>query len=113
MAPFAAPREIAKVIRTFDEWTKIRQARTEYSFLSEFAHPNMAAFSHYYKMEPGEAGFGSVTFFEPRRDVDAAPWPQVSISSVASLHSVCRILRRIDENEVALQLETILTKFGK
>jgi hypothetical protein len=62
--PFAAPREIARVIRTFDEWTKTRQARTEYSFLSEFAHPNMAAFSHYYKMEPGEAGFGVVTFFE-------------------------------------------------
>ena len=65
--PFAAPREIAKVIRTFDEWTKTTQARTEYSFLSEFAHPNMAAFSHYYKMEPGEAGFGVVTFFQPRR----------------------------------------------
>jgi hypothetical protein len=106
--PFAAPREIAKVIRTFDEWTK-KQARTEYSFLSEFAHPNMAAFSHYYKMEPGESGFGTVTFFVPRRDSNAAPWPQVSIASVASLHFVRLLLRRINEKEVASHVETILT----
>ena len=111
--PFAAPREIAKVIRAFDEWTKTRQARTEYSFLSEFAHPNMAAFSHYYKMEPGEAGFGAVTFFEPRRDGAAAPWPQISISFIASLHFIWRLLRRIDEKEVAPQVETILKKFVK
>ena len=110
--PFAAPREIAKVIRTFDEWTK-RKARTEYSFLSEFAHPNMAAFSHYYKIELGEAGFGVVTFFEPRRDPDAAPWPQVSISFIASLHFVCRLLRRVDEKEVAPHVETVLGKFAK
>src|SRR5207302_9280140 len=50
---FVAPREIAKIIRTFDEWTN-KQSRTEYSFLSEFAHPNMAALSHYYNIETGE-----------------------------------------------------------
>ena len=111
--PFAAPREIAKVVRTFDEWTKTRQARTEYSFLSEFAHPNMAAFSHYYEMKPGEAGFGAVTFFEPRRDGGAAPWPQVSISLIASLHFVRQLLRRIDEKEIGAQVEAILTIITK
>lgn len=50
--PFAAPHEIAKVVRTFDEWTETKQARTEYSLLSEFAHPNMAAFSH--NRQPGD-----------------------------------------------------------
>ncbi len=110
--PFAAPREIAKVIRTFDEWTK-NQARTEYSFLSEFAHPNMAAFSHYYKMEPGESGFGRVIFVEPPREVDAAPWPTVSISFVAALHFIVRLLERLNEAEVAPHVKKILTEFAK
>ncbi len=108
---FAAPREIAKVIRAFDEW--MAESRTEYSFLSEFAHPNMAAFSNYYKIEAGKAGFGNVTFFDPRRDGDAAPWSQVSISFIASLKFALRLLKRIDEKEVAPQVETVLTKFAK
>lgn len=108
--PFAAPREIAKVMRTFDECTIDGRARTEYSFLSEFAHPNMAAFSHYYRIEPGEGGFGAVTFLEPRRDQDYVPWSQVSISFVASLQFVLRLLRRIGEKEVASHVATILGK---
>jgi len=60
---FLAPREIAKVMRCFEEWEPCRgKAVTEYSFLSEFAHPNMAAFAHYYSMRPGESGFGEVVF---------------------------------------------------
>jgi hypothetical protein len=61
-SPFTAPREIAKVIRVFNEWTN-GKATTEYSFLSEFAHP---AFSHYYEMEPRRDGFGTVRFHHGR-----------------------------------------------
>src|SRR5437879_3694174 len=82
--PFAAPREIAKVIRCFDEWTE-GKATTEYSFLSEFAHPNMAALSNYYTMEAKQGGFGAVRFTDPPRNTSDVPWPLVSISLVASL----------------------------
>jgi hypothetical protein len=64
-----------------------------------------------YKIEPGEAGFGAMTFFEPLRYRDAAPWPQVSISFIASLHFVSRLLRRIEEKEVAPHVQIILERF--
>jgi len=56
----ATPREIAKVVRCFDEWVGKDKAITVYSFLflSEFAQPNMAALSHYYAINRGHAGFG-------------------------------------------------------
>ena len=110
--PFAAPREIAKVIRCFDEWSE-GKATTEYSFLSEFAHPNMAAFSHYYIMEPNEGGFAVVRFIDPPRNNSAVPWPLVSISLVACLHFALRILQRVGEKEIAPQIETILVEFEK
>jgi hypothetical protein len=108
--PFAAPREIAKVIRCFDEWAG--KATTEYSFLSEFAHPNMAAFSHYYAMEAKPEGYGTVKFIDPPREVSTAPWHHVSISLVASLHFVLRLLQRIGEKQVAPQIEVILTNIA-
>jgi hypothetical protein len=108
--PFAAPREIAKVIRCFDEWTDGR-ARTEYSFLSEFAHPNMAAYSHYYTMEAGNEGYGTVRFVDPPREVSQAPWFHVSISLVACSHFALELLKRSGENEIASQIEAMLTKF--
>jgi hypothetical protein len=109
---FAAPREIAKVMKCFNEWAGNGKATTEYSFISEFAHPNMAAFSHYYRMEPDAAGIGKVVFIDPPRDTSAVPWPIVSISVVSSLHFVLRLLQRVGEKQIAQHLETILVKFG-
>ncbi len=110
--PFAAPREIAKVIRCFDEWSE-GKATTEYSFLSEFAHPNMAAFSHYYIIDPNEVGFAVVRFIDPPRNNSAVPWPLVSISLVACLHFALRFLQRVGEKEIASQIETIFVEFAK
>lgn len=107
--PFAAPREIAKVIRSFDEWTE-GKATTEYSFLSEFAHPNMAAFAHYYTMEPKQGGFGTVRFIDPPRSTSDVPWPLVSISLVACLHFA---LKLFGEKEVAPRIEAILIESAK
>ncbi len=111
-APFAAPREIAKVIRYFDEWTE-GKATTEYSFLSEFTHPNMAAFSHYYTMEPKQGGFGVVRFIDPPRNTSDVPWPLISISLVACLHFALRFLQRVREKEVAPRIEAILVESAK
>ncbi len=109
--PFAAPREIAKVIRCFDEWTE-GKATTEYSFLSEFAHPNMAL-SNYYTMEAKQGGFGAVRFTDPPRNTSDVPWPLVSISLVASLHFTLRFLQRVGENEVSPRIETILVESAR
>jgi hypothetical protein len=108
-SPFAAPREIAKIVRCFDEWTG--KAVTEYSFLSEFAHPNMAAFSHYYVMEPLAGGYGIVRFTDPPRESLSAPWSHVSISLVACLHFSLHLLNRSGEKEVVQKIEAILETF--
>jgi hypothetical protein len=109
--PFAASREIAKVIRCFNEWTE-GKATTEYSFLSEFAHPNMAAFSHYYAMEAMPGGYGTVRFIDPPRQISTAPRHHVSISLVACLHFVLQLLQRVGEKQVAPQIEDILQNLG-
>lgn len=106
---FATTREIGKVIRCFDEWIGHKgQAATEYSFLSEFAHPNMAAFSNYYTMTPGNSGFGLVNFHDPDRAPERVPFVHASIAIVASLHFVLKLLTRIGETKVAPQVKTVL-----
>ncbi len=69
------PREIAKVIRCFDEYGNIRKAVKTYSFLSEFSHPNMAAFSHYYQIGRNEQGMVQVRFHHPLQSPEEAPFP--------------------------------------
>ena len=111
---FAAPRHIAKVIRTFEEWTAKNQAAatTEYSFLSEFAHPNMAAFSHYYKMERKGDVQTVVTFIEPPREISQAPLPYVSLSILACLFFTHRHLQRTGESDISPQIARINPDFA-
>ena len=105
---FPASREIGKVIRCYDEWLgQPGRASTEYSFLSEFAHPNMAAFSHYYGMSSGESGFTVVTFHEPKRETERVPFDHVSLAVTSSLQFTLKILGRIGETEVASQINAV------
>lgn len=109
MPPFSAPREIGKIIRCYDEWLgHSGQASTEYSFLSEFAHPNMAAFSHYYTINPGKSGFAEVTFHDPKREAERVPFSHVSAAVVSSLHFVLKLLERIGETQIAPQVKAVL-----
>jgi len=109
---FPAPREIARVIRCFDERMK-GKAATEYSFLSEFAHPNMAAFSYYYKLEETDADHSVVRFVAPTRELSSAPWSNVSISLIACLNFMLLLLRRSAEAEAeaARQVDAIFKEF--
>ena len=109
MPPFSAPREIGKVIRCYDEWLgHSGQASTEYSFLSEFAHPNMAAFSHYYTINPGKLGFAEVAFRDAKREPERMPFSHVSIAVLSSLHFTVKLLEHIGETEVAPQVKAVL-----
>jgi hypothetical protein len=110
-APFLEPREVAKVIRCFNEWGNIKQAVATYSFLSEFSHPNMGAFSHYYKMEKDEQEAAWVKYDEPPRDPLRAPLPEVAIALVATLHFVQKLLSETGEIEVAAQIRGILSEY--
>lgn len=109
MPPFAAPREVGKVIRCFDEWTgHTGQALTEYSFLSEFAHPNMAAFQHYYELKRGRSGDIQAEF---SAQFSSAPLPDISIALVSALHFVLRLLEKAGETQVAPRLATLLAEY--
>ncbi len=111
--PFPTPREIGKVIRCFNEWGNIRKAMETYSFLSEFSHPNMGAFSHYYEMKRDEWKTVWVRYFDPPRDALAAPLPDVSISLVATLHFVLKLLVKTSEIDVAPQVKSILIEYAE
>ena len=109
MQLFSAPREIGKIIRCYDEWLgHSGQASTEYSFLSEFAHPNMAAFSHYYTTNPGKSGFAVMTFHDPKREPERMPFSHVSIAVLSSMHFTAKLLEHIGETEVAPQVKAVL-----
>ncbi len=106
---FTAPREIGRIIRCFDEWEGCAgRATTEYSFLSEFAHPKMAAFSHYYTMEKQLSDFSQVRFHSLR--VDGPPVWHVSISVVSTLHFTLCLLEIVQETEVAGAVKTLLSR---
>jgi hypothetical protein len=110
---FPIPRHIGKIIRCFDEFIK-GEATATYSFLSEFSHPNMAALSHYYKMEllsPPEVAV--VEFVEPKRDPLAAPLLETSVSLVALLVFVSKLLRDTGETAISLKTSEIQLAYRK
>jgi hypothetical protein len=81
---FPAPREIQKMIRAWGEWRKSEMQST-YSYLSEYVHPNMTAFSHYYSITTQDETT-MVHFHLPPQDPLAAPMPEVTMSLATVLH---------------------------
>lgn len=47
---FPEPGDIGKAVHSFNEWGKL-DIGSMYSYLSEYSHPNMAAYSHYYEFK--------------------------------------------------------------
>ena len=90
--PFPEPRDIGKIIRCFREWPNSKRkgdAYEDYSYLSEFTHPNMAALSHYYKLEPNHDGGKAIaTLVEPPRGGDALRLAEVTIAVAATLSNL-------------------------
>jgi hypothetical protein len=112
--PFPNPRDIGKIIRCFREWPNSNSKRKgdayeDYSYLSEFTHPNMAAFSHYYKLEPSQAQKKVFAkFVDPPRQVEAMPLAEVTIAVAATLSNIESLLNTIGEQDVAQSLASSL-----
>jgi hypothetical protein len=109
--PFPASRDIGKIIRCFNEWpgsTRRGHADSDYSYLSEFVHPNMAAFSHYYAWEPDQTKKKTVAkLIHPPRKIDSLPLPQVTIATAATLWSLRKLLEFLGEQEFAGKLSQV------
>ena len=106
---FPAPREVGKVIRCFNEWGNIRHAGETYSFLSEYSHPNMGAFSHHYEIKAVDDTV-RVNFTEPPGDPRMAPLPEVAISLTA-LQFVGKLLDLTGETVVTSSISRILRDY--
>jgi hypothetical protein len=107
---FVEPREIGKVIRCFDEWTgHTGQAVAEYSFLSEFAHPNMAAFSHYYNLGRTPTGDINAKF---SRNFPEEPLTHISYALEATLRFSSELLVAAGESAIVPRLEEILAEYN-
>lgn len=106
--PFLNPRDIGKIIRCFGEWPDKKRkgdAYEDYSYLSEFTHPNMAALSHYYKLEPNHAqrkAFAKLV--DPPREGDTLPLPQVTIAVAATLSNLRNLSNALGEQDLAKKL---------
>ena len=106
---FPTPREIGKVIRCFNEWGKIKRAGETYSYLSEFSHPNMGAFSHHYEIKDVDSTV-RVDFTEPPRDPLMAPLHEIVIS-LTGLQFVGELLGLTGETVVTSSINRILRDF--
>lgn len=109
--PFPEPRDIGKIIRCFDEWRLIprrRHASETYSYLSEFAHPNMAAFEHYYEMETSAGRKIFAKFVDPPPDVAREPLANVVIAAAATLYNLSQLLNLLGDKSLAEKLNRSL-----
>lgn len=104
---FPAVREVQRMIRAWEEWAK-KDMRSMYSYLSEYAHPNMATFSHYYKMDATEERRARVRFSGPARNPLAAPLPEASMALVTMLHFGARLLEIASARDLKAELAATL-----
>ncbi len=105
---FPAPRDIAKAVRSFNEFIEPGWATTSYSFLSEFSHPNMAAFMHYYEWEESASDNTNVKFVAPSPKQLVLALPNVCIAAVALLQSVSDLLSVAKESAVCQRVKAAL-----
>ena len=93
---------IAKVMACFNEYfgSGSTEATENYSFLSEFCHPNCFAFTNHLAVEEPKAGISSakVTFIKPGRDVCIQVMPDMLYACMPVLFSMDELLRRIGDN---------------
>jgi len=92
---------IAKVMACFNEYfgSGSTEATKNYSFLSEFCHPNSFAFTNHFEVEEPRAGTNSakVTFIKPGKDVCIQVIPDVLYACMPVLFSMDGLLRNIGD----------------
>ncbi len=105
---FPVPRPIGKALSAFNEYSQDNRVADNYAFLSEFAHPNMPAFSHYYRMVRSRGG---PVFVSPPRDLTTVPFPLLEISTTVVLIFVTKLLGQAGEKPVRLRLSKIVEEY--
>jgi hypothetical protein len=94
------PPHIAKVMNCFNEWFKSPEATENYSFLSEFCHPNSFAFTNHLEVEDPKGGTSSakVTFVKPSKDSCIQVMPDMLFACMPLLFSMDELLRRTGDS---------------
>jgi hypothetical protein len=98
---FPSPAHIGKVVNCFNE--VFTDAPDSYSFLSEFAHPNMAAFLQHYKWKTPYL----VEFGEQYSDVGAA-FSSAAGAAIRALLALVDILKLAGEIEIRAGVMRVL-----
>lgn len=107
---FDAPVDVAKAIKCLDEYArkaggKAGDSWQEYSFLSEFCHPNGAAFMHYYQVTPS-----GIRFQRPSRELDLVI-PPVVMSTAEILQFIDCALRLAQEVSLRAAVKRCVDEF--
>jgi hypothetical protein len=93
---------IAKVMACFNEYFELGSTRAteNYSFLSEFCHPNSFAFTNHLEVEEPKTGTSSakVTFIRPGRAFCIQVMPDTLFACMPVLFSMDELLRRIGDH---------------
>ena len=109
---WGSPFNVLDAIRALDDslgdmQQEDKAAEKMYSRLSEHCHPNMGAFSFYYRFDEDETGV-SVRFDSRPEQQVPPPIPEVDIAVGVSLNSAVTLLRKASETEIAEQLRQVL-----
>ena len=110
-APAAAPAipegpHIAKVMACFNEYFRSEEdknptrATEDYSYLSEFCHPNSFAFTNHIDMEKAgaEGGEGTVVFLKPDKEACIQVMPNIFFACMPLLFSMDDVLHKVGDN---------------
>ena len=90
---FPAPPHISKAVKCFSE-VMPRSAQEDYSYLSEFCHPNVLAFSQYYEWIDPE----TVRFID-RNPIEGFLGTMIA-AVIQSLLAVEELLARVHERDI-------------
>ncbi len=104
--PFGESPHIAKVIACFNEYfeeaRKEKPATDDYSFLSEFCHPNSFAFTTHIDWQEPKSGVAiRVKFAKPSPEICIQALPSALISCMALLTSTDKLLSRTGDQAFA------------
>lgn len=107
---FDAPVDVAKAINCLDEYARKANGKPgdswqDYSFLSEFCHPNSLAFMHYYEVSPS-----GIRFKGPSSELHLVT-PPVVMSTAEILQFIDRALGLAGETNLRAGIKACVDEF--
>lgn len=117
--PYPEGPHIAKVMACFNEYFpdghKEKQATETYSSLSEFCHPNCAAFINHFEWETDIRNMPTVAFGRPSKNLLTLCLPAASMAAVSFLASTAELaeIAREDEKAIAAIINEFFARHEK